>query len=232
MLHAVTTKLEIDIVQASELPEAMELAAKHKFPAMVVHPDLVGQAILQRQCRQAACKIIVPVDWPKGDRYGITKLHNLPLNAVGQNGFEILLSPATKAGEVKAEAKALLDFVRDFLPPGVEVRFVLDVFSRQDKLDIFCDGLKGLPAPAFLRTDRNLRVQQSKSNQAAQEQIVSKLRTTTGYAVKLSGSVTYKIATSGLAARYAVSLQQALAIIKEASEADVAFRDGARPTVS
>jgi len=39
-MHPIVRKLEIDVMQSTELNEAMDIAHKYGLPAIVVHPDI------------------------------------------------------------------------------------------------------------------------------------------------------------------------------------------------
>lgn len=213
------TRLEIDVMQANELGDAIELAHVHKMQAVVVHQDLVNDAILQRVRRQACCKIIVPVNWPKGDKYGVRKLHNMPVAALAQDGFEVMLCPRSPVDQV-AEMREITQFIRSTLNPLAEVRFVVGALTYDCKtmLDI-CEAMRDVPAPNFIRTDINLRVQQAKANSTAHAETLAAIKTAITRPIKLSGNVgAVKTLVTCKADRYAVSLKQAQAIVKEINE--------------
>ena len=209
-------KLEIDIMQANELAEAMEFACVYRTQAVVVHPDLAAEAAIQRTRRQARCKIITPVDWPKGEKFGVSKMHTMPLAALSQDGFEIMLSPRD-INKLKAELLELSNFVREHLLNATEIRFVLGAltYDQKDVLKL-CEALKSIPAPTLLRTDTNLRIQQIKANATSHSEMIESIKHIISRPLKLSGNIsTVKMLTSCKAERYAVSLKQAQAIVKE-----------------
>ncbi len=65
-MSSVLMKLELDIMQANELQQAIELAIEHSLPAIVIHPALYADATMHRLKRRGQFKLIIPVDWPKG----------------------------------------------------------------------------------------------------------------------------------------------------------------------
>jgi len=220
MIHAITRKLEIDVMQATELEEAIELAHKHAMPAIVVHPDLALEADVVRARRQARCAIYTPIDWPKGETRGIRKLQNMSISALSQNGFEIFLSPTKSASEAKQEILTLTNFIRDQLPEAVEIRLVLGATIRdRATIAMYCDILSQIPAPDIIRTDCSTRVQQTKANPQANSELVDFIREHTARPIKLSGNInSVKALACCKVNRYGVSLKQAQSIIKELSQ--------------
>ena len=130
MLNAITTHLEIDVMQAMELEAAMNMAQAHKVPALVVHQDLVATAIVMRSIKRAQFKIITPIDWPRGDVYGMAKMTGLTHDALSSDGFEIMLTAKEHINEIKAEAKAITEFIKQHLSTICEIRFVLGTTIR------------------------------------------------------------------------------------------------------
>ena len=216
MLYYISQKLELDIMQASELNEAMELAHVYKMGAIVVHPDLVAEASMQRVRKQAVYKIITTVDWPKGDKVGISKFHTMSINSLSCDGFEIALGAKTQ-GETKAEVLAITSFIRQQLPQIQEIRFVLGCLSReQADIDNICMAIRETPAPNLLRTDINLRCAQAKANISAHNISLAAIQAYINRPIKLCGNInSAKIIASCKAHRYGVSLKQAQTIIKE-----------------
>lgn len=219
MLYYISQKLELDIMQASELNEAMELAHVYRMNAVVVHPDLVADASMQRVRRQAKYKILTTVDWPKGDKAGVSKFHSMSINALSCDGFEIALGTLPQ-GMAKAESLAITNFIRTNLPQATEVRYVLGCLSReQTDIDNLCMGIKETPAPNLLRTDINLRCAQAKANISAHNASLAAILACINRPIKLCGNInSAKIIASCKAARYGVSLKQAQTIIKELKE--------------
>jgi hypothetical protein len=219
MLYYITQKLELDIMQASELNEAMELAHIYKMGAIVVHPDLIADASMQRVRRQAVYKILTTVDWPKGDKTGITKFHSMSLHALSCDGFEIALGTKSQ-GETKAETLAITDFIRKHLPRVQEIRFVLGcLLKEQADINNLCSAIREIPAPSLLRTDINLRCAQAKANISAHNVSLAAIQAIINRPIKLCGNInSAKIIASCKASRYGVSLKQAQTIIKEMKE--------------
>ena len=219
MLYYISQKLELDVMQASELSEAMELAHVYRMGAVVVHPDLVADAALQRIKRQGKFLILTTVDWPKGDRGGVSKFQTMSIHALSCDGFEIALGVKTQ-GETKAESLAITNFMRTHLPRAREIRFVLGCLSReQADIDNLCMALREVPAPDLLRTDINLRCAQAKANITAHNASLTAIQACINRPIKLCGNInSAKTIASCKAHRYGVSLKQAQTIIKEIRE--------------
>jgi hypothetical protein len=219
MRHALSTRLEIDVLQAKELEEAAELAAYHIMPAMVVHQELIQSALFMRVRKQGKYKIIVPIDWPKGNNQGVAKFRDVPVHILEQEGYEILLSPAKSDDHAFKELKAISDLVRYFSGSS-ELRFCLDTLGRPEKEWLpYCKMLSKIVAPDLIRTDHNTSFQQSKANVAAHTEIVTKIEAMTPRPIKLSGNIhSLKTMLKFKTARFGVSLKQAKDILQELKE--------------
>lgn len=220
MPNSIIRKLEIDIMQGTELKEAVELAVVNQMPAIIVHPELAQEANVYRGIRQGRFKIFTAVDWPKGDRYAMDKLRDMPIDALSRDGFEILISDRPNPSETKAELLTCFKFIRHHLPEVTEIRIVLGAFMRDEDFIIrACDQLKHVPAPDMIRTDHHLRVQQAVANAQAHNDLITLIRKHTRRPIKISGNVnSAKVVTSCNADRFAVSLKQANSIVREVKE--------------
>lgn len=211
-------KLEIDVMQVNELHEAAEVAYKYNLPALVVHHGLSSEAIIAKNRVGAKFKIITPIDWPKGETFGTTKMRGLTTDALEADGFEILLTPNKSVNETKNEATAITEFIRRHIGPQVEIRFVLgcQTKSEEEILNI-CQGLVGIRTPTLLRTDTQIKVQVSKANVNEHNRHISTIQSIIKAPVKVSGNINnLKCATEcDSASRFAVNLVQAKTIIKE-----------------
>jgi hypothetical protein len=217
MSRIVFGKLEIDVVQQTELQEATDLMIGNGLPSMIVHPELASEAAVLRGIRQGRYKIITAVDWPKGTKKGIKKFHGLPLDAMILDGVEVLLSDGSSS-EIQAEIKTITDFVRTHLPEISEIRFVLAAFSRDaEYIERACSILRKVPAPALIRTDHQLRLQQSIASVSTHNTIIASIRKHTNSPIKISGNINNirTIISCSDAARFAVNLRQAANIISE-----------------
>lgn len=146
------TRLEIDVMQESELGEAIEHTVSHKINNVVIHPDLISSAIFNKARRQSMCNLLIPVDWPKGQVPGISKLHAMSLDALSQNGFEIMLSPNTNKSMIGNEITALTDFILDQLSPLMMVRYVINTAIHNiDYVKALCDTIGRIRVPNGFR---------------------------------------------------------------------------------
>lgn len=226
-MSGIFNRLELDVMQANELKESVELAQKYSFPAIVVHPGLASDAIGGRGRVRGRFKIITPVDWPKGDNFGLTKFRGLSTDALDADGFEIMLTGGRTEIETRQEANQLTDFIRQHLGEHTEIRFVLGAFVRDDaNLRDMCRGLVGVRTPALVRTDTQLKLQVSKANNEEHKRVLKTMSDILKTQVKLSGNITgVRCVTGCEAQRYAVNLLQARAIIREFQQQPGALKD-------
>jgi hypothetical protein len=212
------SRLEIDVLQLNELKDASELSVKFKLPAMVVHTQLVREALLVRGRSQGIYKIIVPVDWPKGENYGLTKLRGLPIDSMTVEGFEFMLTPNKSVLETVNEYNAIMKFVKEYLGDQIDIRFVIPVTSITDtNFDDMCSAFVGLRTPNLIRLDNVTKIQLSKASPDIHNVNIERVRSKVGYPIKISGNITsfQHITNCAGASKFAVCLQQAKVITKE-----------------
>lgn len=212
------SRLELDIMQANELRESVELAYKYNLPAVVVHPNLVPNVFQARGVIRGKFKIVVPVDWPKGEAFGTIKFRGLPADAMEADGFEVMLTPDKTELETRQEAIAITEFVKKQISDQTEVRFVLGTYSNNsDNLAAMCRGLLHVRTPALLRFDTQLKLQVSKANTDEHNRIIKTIREHTQIPVKATGNIAgvRSVTGCGGASRFGVSLLQARIIVKE-----------------
>jgi deoxyribose-phosphate aldolase len=217
-MSGIFNRLELDVMQASELIESVELAIKYHFPAIVVHPGLASDALRTRGRAGGRFKIITPVDWPKGDNFGTLKFRGLSTDAIDTDGFEMFLTGGQNDNNTKNEAKALTEFIKRHLSELTEVRFVLGTFMRsEENLQALCRGFIGIRTPTLIRTDTQLKLQVSKANVDVHNAQLKLIRSIVRAPIKISGNISSIRAVTGCpdASRFAVSLLQARSIIKE-----------------
>lgn len=209
-------KLEIDVMQGNELTEAASLASKYKLPALVVHPSLATDAIIAKGKTSGRFKIIIPIDWPKGETFGVNKMLGLSTDALEADGFEIMLTPDKSEIETRNEAKTITEFVRRHISPNTEVRFVLCTSSR-DNIEIMAKGMMKVPAPSFIRNDIHPKIQVSKANPEVHNETIRRITENIKLPIKICGNISElkTMATCVGVARFGVNLIQAKAIIKE-----------------
>lgn len=211
-------KLEIDVMQANELQESVQLTYKYKLPAMVVHQDLASEAFITRGRVGGKFKLITPIDWPKGSIFGMNKLRGLSTDALEVEGFEIMLTSGMTVTESRNEAKVFTDFIKRHLSETMEVRFVLGTQHRsEENVKNICEALVGVRLPAYVRNDTQLKLQISKANQDVHKSVIDMIHTNIRVPVKIGGNINSirTMAACQTAARFAVNLLQAKAIVKE-----------------
>jgi hypothetical protein len=207
-------------MQAVEMDQAMQLAVVHHMPALVVHQQLVAGAYSLRIRRQGRFKIVVPIDWPRGEIYGMLKLRGMTTEMMQADGYEIMLTAGRTEAEIHNEAKVLTDFIRNQISLNAEVRFVLGCLTRAED-DVLCMAriMKSIPSPALLRTDHHLKMQVTKANVRTHSALLEKLQAETGVPIKLSGNIDSIRTIAGCvaagASRFAVNLNQAQAIVRD-----------------
>jgi len=221
----VITKLEVDVLQANELLEASELALKYHLPALVVHPSLMSDALVIRGGFKGRYKLITAVDWPKGDTFGMAKMHGLSIDALEADGYEIILTSGKTVSDTKNEVKALTEFVKVRLSDISEVRFVFNTNGKDVQvINDFAEGLIGTRTPAYVRNDIALKTQITNTsiNQFKQftDAVLSKIKVP----IKLSGNINgiSQVINIHWANRYAVNVNQARTIIKQFLQQPVA----------
>jgi len=214
-------KLELDVMQTNELEDAAKIAVKYNFQAMVVHPLIVSDAIFLRGRSQGRYKIITPVDWPKGENFGMVKLRGLSSDALDVDGFEILLTGDKTLVETRNEAKVLTNFIKQQLSELVEVRFVLGTSLRTpDNIANMMEAFKDVRIPTYIRNDHHLKLQVSKANADTHNSFMDEMLKVFRAPIKLSGNInTVRTITScDRAQRFAVNINQARTIIKEVGQ--------------
>ena len=221
-MAALLQKLELDIMQANELEEAINLIVKHQIPVAVVHPGLILDAIILRSQYKRMnqnFKIITPVDWPRGDIYGMPKLMGLSVDALSADGFEFMVTPNRSESEIENEMNTLTRFVREHISEIPEIRFVFNTLSNEDENNIksMAKAIHGIKTPALIRTDYKLKLQVSRANPEVHNNIIDMIKEIVNIPLKISGnmnSVKTIMQCQG-ASKFAVSLTQIKAIIKE-----------------
>lgn len=214
----VLNKLEIDVMQANELYEAVQITVKHKLPAIVVHQDLASEAYIARGQTGGRFKLITPIDWPKGTVFGMQKMRGLLTDALEVEGFEILLTGNMQMTETRNEAKVLTNFIKQHLSEMTEIRFVIGTQIRsEENIKNICESLKDVRMPNFIRNDTQLKLQVSKANSDVHNDTMEAINDVIRVPMKISGNVNdiRTITSCPGASRFAVSLLQAKNIIKE-----------------
>lgn len=225
-----TSKMEIDVLTAVELGPSVDLVNKHQMPAMVVHPQLIANAYVERGRRQGRFKIIVPVDWQKGENFGMLKVRGMTNQMLAADGFEFLLTGGKNEVETRNEAVTLSEFIYKNVSKVAEIRFVLganDPGRTESNILTMCRAISTIRTPALVRTDHHLKVQVTKGSVEAQKALADKIREHVPFPLKASGNFTTAkaIASCPWAKRIAVSLTQAQQIIKDLSRQPDGLRE-------
>jgi deoxyribose-phosphate aldolase len=205
-------------MQTNELEDAAKIATKYNFQGMVVHPQIITDALFVRGRMQGRYKIYTPVDWPKGENFGMVKLRGLSSDALDVDGFEVLLTGEKSMVETRNEAKVLTEFVKTQLSDITEIRFVIGTSIRTpENVALMLEAFKDVRTPSYIRNDHHLKLQVSKANADNHNAFMDQLLEVFRAPVKLSGNINNVRAVTSCdrAQRFAVNINQARAIIKE-----------------
>lgn len=214
---SILNKLEIDVMQACELKQAVDFTTKYGLQAMVVHPSLVAEAIMLRITRKKHFNIITTVDWPKGELTGIKKFSGMVAESFKADGFEIYCT-AVPEGHWHTEAMQITKFIREALSNTSELRFVLGTQTRDSQQIVeIVKGFNGVPTPKLLRTDHNLKSQITRANPEVHNGLMEIVKNNCSLNVKLSGNINNAKAVTSCpeASRFAVNYNQAMNIMQE-----------------
>lgn len=221
MIHRITRFIEIDVLHVKDLHEAIDLAIQHEMPSVVVHPNMISQAIVARASRQGTFKIITAVDWDKASNRGIDKFKHLPMDVIATDGFEVAISDLQTEDAYWKELQTIVGPVTGSLCTNASIRICIDMYNRSEESWMnCCRAINRTSGIDYIRTDRSLSLQQSKANATKFASYLEKIRSCTGVGVKLSGNVNSVRAISKCkTGRFGVSLKQAKDIIKGLGDA-------------
>ena len=222
-------RLELDVLQKQELDTAVDLAIKFGIPSIVVHQDLYTDLVMQRLYRKGRFKLIVPIDWPRGELRDRVKFRGLSCKCLRADGFEIYLSGGITEAATRAEILTLEHLV-DRINPVAEIRYVLGTQSRPESMVLgICHGMIGwgtagcrhLHPPQFIRTDIQLKTQVSKGNCEVHTTIAGKISEVIDYPLKACGNfnTAKDIVACPWASRVAVGITQLLTIVEDLKRA-------------
>jgi hypothetical protein len=211
--------MEIDVLQITELFEASELSVRNGLPSIVVHPGLAGDALMNRARVKGRFKIIIPIDWPKGELVGISKFRGVSKEALEADGFEIAINSSGRtAAEISKDMDQTTTFIRSHLGEFVEVRFVVSAFTSEEAdIKKTAEAMTSTRIPAMIRNDTILKIQHNKANPESHNSFTKIIKGTAPCPVKICGNINNLKTTAACVnvARFGVSLQQARSIIKE-----------------
>lgn len=212
--------VEIDVIKHQQLRNAVDLAARHNCPAIVVMPEYVKEARVMRGIARGRFKIISAIDWPKGDKFNTDKFMGLQRDALEADGFEILLT-ARHQNDTLKEVKYLSKFAQQYLNPTFEMRAVLGCYATsrtEDHLINMCKALNQTPNITMIRTTHLTKINAAHSHSDTQSELVEKIKSICNRKVKVSGNITFKNRMGIRAERFACTPEQAKALQKELSD--------------
>ena len=216
--------VEVDINKAAHIKPAIQQMIRHKCQAMVVSPDLVTSATIDRGISRCNFKIITTIDWPKGTQGLSDKFRGLPTEALNADGFEILLPPNKKVGILK-EVKFLSEFFRNHFPQTTEFRFVLGWYAigrDPEMLMEMCEACKTIPTPSLIRTTHLTKIPAAESTVESHQKMVEAIKSVKRMPVKISGNVNHAAYRSCKADKFACSYEQFIQLCHD--EQDVGMK--------
>jgi len=195
------SKLEIDISQVNELKDASALAVKYNIPALVVHPNLINQAIILRGKQQGKYKIITQIDWPNGNNHCLNKFRGVPVDGMDSDGYEIAINNAT----TNIDLINMSEFIINKIDKLYEIRYVVLTNDFSSMRSLF----SGVYTPNFIRNCIDNKIKNNKYNDFFNSNAGT-------FKIKVSGNINdVKSIIETKADRYAVNLHQAKTIINE-----------------
>jgi hypothetical protein len=221
----VVAKLEIDVMQANELLDANELALKYSLPALVVHPSLMSEALIIRGRFGGKYKLITAVDWPRGEVFGMAKMHGLSIDALEADGYEVILTPGKSTTDTKNEIGVITEFIKRRLAEISEVRFVFNNNGKDvESITAMAEALVGNRTPSLVRNDIAIKTQMTNTNIDAFKAFTDAVTSKISVPIKLSGNINgiKQAINIHWANRLAVNVTQAKSIIREFSQQPVA----------
>jgi deoxyribose-phosphate aldolase len=221
----VVTRLEIDVLQANELLEASELALKYNLPALVVHPTLMSDALVIKGGFKGRYRLITAVDWPRGETFGMAKMHGLSIDALEADGYEIVLTPGKQISDTRNEVRALTEFVKSRLAEISEVRFVFNSNGKDvAQITAMAEGLMENRTPAYVRNDISVKTQMTHTSINQFKLFTDTVHSKIKVPIKLSGNINGigQAINIHWANRYGVNVNQARTIIRQFSQQPVA----------
>lgn len=214
---------EIDVNKQAQIRPATQFIVKYKCPAIVVTPELVASAIIDRGILHGRHQVICAVDWPKGTQYMSEKFRGMPADSLTADGYEILLT-AMDPDAITREVKFLRSFFDMHFNQLVELRFVLGYYNQgrtQEQFDAMIGACKSIAAPAMVRTTHLTKLSSADGSAQSQQQIVDHIRKVRPMPIKISGSVNLQSRLGCKAERYACTLDQAIQLQKDLTDGGI-----------
>lgn len=213
-MHAITSKLELNITKKDDPAFAANFAQKNRCPAIVTTPEYVAPLLAHRAAMHGQYLIITAIDFPDGKSFAMDKFRSLGSDFLSGDGFEILLTDKKTQIESKNEIQALYEFLRRMNNIS-EIRYVLGSYTRsRDQLINFLTGMAKYP-PRWIRLDQHLELPNiSIGHHCGMVEMVKNYMPTP---LKISGNVNLETvkAFANKKVRFDVNMSQATKLLKE-----------------
>lgn len=221
MMHRETARFELNLSNRDQPMDVCVAAAKLRANAVVVGDAALIPPLLQtRMSTRGSYKVILAVDFPSGMNFGFAnKFKHTGQAAFGCDGFDILLSSRNDVEAIN-EAKSLLEQLKG-LNPMYDIRFVIDIFSRDaERVKSTLKAIKKHP-PSMVRLDHNLSLPQDMSEQLIDD-TVKIIREHTGVPIKFGTNLTHELLTKYYTtfANFDVNLATSNKIVQALDERD------------
>lgn len=191
----VTTRLEVNLPEKVTTPtdfvSLSQLLVKHRVPALVVAPQFIESAIIERQKVNGSFSIICSVDFARGNLYAMEKLRPLPKVVQAVNGFDILVSPGRTDKESLNELKTIKHFIQSVYGQMTQIRWTIGLSTREiEDVQNVLPHLSKFPV-SYIRTDNNLVV--PGVDVEVHRASVQVIREFVPTPIKISGNVTFGV---------------------------------------
>lgn len=89
----ISRALEINHFQDENVKDVTRFVIKNNISAVVVKPEAAVAFVFERMTAINKFKIILAIDFPNGNNFGMSKFNNLPDSIFSADGFDIKMSP-------------------------------------------------------------------------------------------------------------------------------------------
>lgn len=216
-----SSKVEIDVFQKTDIQPVINLVMKHDISAIVTHPDLMQDCMGFRDRYRLGVKIYSIIDWPKGENSATTKFRFINSNALYADGFEIMLG---ETDTLDKDINQCLSFVRHNIGQDKKVRFVLNCYDFErykppyDYLHKMANLFLDCGIPSCVRINAETKFPSTKVNAAYFNTVMQEFRSIINVPMKASGNASYAMASECKYDKYAVNLKQIESFIEELSK--------------
>jgi hypothetical protein len=210
--------LEVNLLDSKTSPEFVaDFLIKNRVPVIVTAPEYIAHLIAYRAARRGQYKIICALDFPKGNNFAMDKIYRTHPDLAAADGYDILLTNRKSGVESKNEMKALYEFFK-LNNSFADIRWCIGGLTRSnDDIVNILDGMDKYP-PSLVRMDNHLVT--PKATDERHSELISLVKDSVPFPLKLSGNVSLKtIETFDNVKRFDVSIEQAMAIVKEIESA-------------